>query len=81
MRGDFAYLQEDLLAGRITRRQLIARGIALGLSSSAIAGLLAACGTTAAQPTTNTAKPRQGGTLRVGLSAGHRPTHWTPTRA
>src|SRR5258708_1569159 len=62
-----SHLQEELLAGRMTRRQLIVRAVGLGLSASAIGALLAACGTTGAS-TQPSAKPRAGGTLRVGLS-------------
>jgi len=43
-----SYLQQELLAGRMTRRQLIVRAAGLGLSVSAIGALLAACGTTGA---------------------------------
>jgi peptide/nickel transport system substrate-binding protein len=67
--GDDAYhLVGELLAGRMTRRELIVRATLLGLSASSIGALLAACGTTNA-PTTATA-PRKGGTLRAGLSGG-----------
>jgi peptide/nickel transport system substrate-binding protein len=59
----------DVLAGRMTRRELIVRATVLGLSMSSIGALLAACG-----PTTNqgpaTQSPKPGGTLRVGLSGG-----------
>jgi peptide/nickel transport system substrate-binding protein len=64
-----SHLQEELLAGRMTRRELIVRAAALGLSVSAIGALLAACGSTGAS-TQPSAKPRPGGTLRVGLSGG-----------
>jgi peptide/nickel transport system substrate-binding protein len=37
-------LRGDVLAGRIDRRQLLMRALALGLSAPVIAGLLAACG-------------------------------------
>ena len=70
LRDDAAsHLQEQLLAGRMTRRQLIVRAAALGLSTTAIGALLAACGTTNAA-TPSSAKPRRGGELRAGLSGG-----------
>lgn len=37
-------LREDIFAGRLSRRGILKRGIALGLSAPIIAGLLAACG-------------------------------------
>lgn len=53
-----AFLVEAVAQGRMTRRQLIQRAAALGMSASAIAALLAACGgapaasTQSAQPAT-----------------------------
>ena len=59
----------DMLAGRITRRQLLIRAAVLGLSATAMASVLAACGTSSTgQPSTT--KPRNGGTLRAGLTGG-----------
>jgi peptide/nickel transport system substrate-binding protein len=37
-------LREDVLAGRLSRRSVLKRGVALGLSAPILAGLLAACG-------------------------------------
>ncbi len=37
-------LREDVFAGRLNRRAVLKRGLALGLSAPVIAGLLAACG-------------------------------------
>ncbi|HYI16641.1 MAG TPA: ABC transporter substrate-binding protein, partial [Thermomicrobiales bacterium] len=37
-------LRENILAGRLTRRGVLKRAVALGLSAPVIAGLLAACG-------------------------------------
>jgi peptide/nickel transport system substrate-binding protein len=62
-------LLTEVLAGRITRRQLMVRAAVLGLSATAIGALLAACGSnTTSGP--STATPKKGGTLRVGLSGG-----------
>lgn len=57
----YSILRHDALAGRLNRRQVLTRAMALGLSAPVIAGLLAACGgddvdeavsTVAAEPTT-----------------------------
>lgn len=53
-----AHLQDALLAGRISRRDLLRHAAALSLSGSAIATLLAACGN---QNPTATAAPAGGG--------------------
>lgn len=52
---NLVYLYQDALAGRLSRRQVFHKAIALGLSSSVIAGLLAACST--GTQTTNTPSP------------------------
>ena len=59
----------ELLAGRVTRRELIVKATVLGLSATAIGALLAACGTT---NTTGAATPapKRGGVLRAGLTGG-----------
>jgi len=63
-------LRDEVLAGRMTRRELMVRATAFGLSTSAIAAVLAACAAGGSASPTPTAKPRAGGTLRVGLSGG-----------
>ncbi|HET9016304.1 MAG TPA: ABC transporter substrate-binding protein [Thermomicrobiaceae bacterium] len=40
----FLNLYHDVLSGRLSRRQVVRRGMAIGLSAPAIAALLAACG-------------------------------------
>ena len=57
-------LRTELLEGRLDRRSVLKRGMALGLSAPVIAGLLAACGggedatsTPAAQATTGRIQP------------------------
>jgi len=59
----------ELLAGRLTRRELMVKAAVLGLSATTIGALLAACGT---NTTTGTAAPtpKPGGTLRAGLTGG-----------
>ncbi len=44
MDNSLRQLQADALSGRMTRREIIQRGIALGLAAPAIGALLAACG-------------------------------------
>jgi peptide/nickel transport system substrate-binding protein len=60
-----------LAQGRITRRTFIQRGLALGLSLTAIGGLLSACGggeDTGASPEAS-ATPVKGGVIKVGVVA------------
>ncbi len=45
-------LTQEFVANRLSRRQFVTRAAALGLSASAIAGVLAACGGTVDTPTT-----------------------------
>jgi peptide/nickel transport system substrate-binding protein len=62
------HLVEEVLNGRMTRRQLLVRASVFGLSVSAVGSLLAACGSSSssssASPAT-TATPKSGGTARV----------------
>jgi peptide/nickel transport system substrate-binding protein len=69
MRDDEYHLIEEMLAGRMSRRELIKRLVAAGLSTSMISGLLAEVGLTdvaraAAEPETRALSPRRGGTVR-----------------
>jgi peptide/nickel transport system substrate-binding protein len=64
------HLIDELLAGRLTRREVLVRAAILGLSASAIGALLAACGGTASTAGPASKTPKRGGTLRVGLSGG-----------
>lgn len=59
------HLVEEVLAGRMTRRQLVRRATVIGLSLPAISTLLAACG--GEEEKKAPAPPKPGGTLRVGL--------------
>jgi hypothetical protein len=47
-------LTRELVVGQVNRREFIKRAVALGLSASAVAAILAACGTTT--PTATTAR-------------------------
>lgn len=65
------HLLAEAKSGRMTRRQLIVRASVIGLSASALAPILAACGgstssaTTSPSPAASAAK--SGGTLRVAM--------------
>ena len=59
---------DALFTGTMSRRELVRRGSAFGLSASTIGALLAACGSNS--PGTTTGKPKRGGTLRAGFSGG-----------
>ncbi|MGO8683640.1 MAG: ABC transporter substrate-binding protein, partial [Thermoleophilia bacterium] len=59
---------EEVLSGRMTRRQLLVRASALGLSATALGSLVAACGSSTSTATSSSAAgttPTNGGTLRV----------------
>ncbi|MBX6342396.1 MAG: peptide ABC transporter substrate-binding protein, partial [Thermomicrobiaceae bacterium] len=59
-------LYSDVLAGKLTRRDVLRKGAALGLSASALAGLLAACGGGGESSPTSTS----GGTSSGGATGG-----------
>src|SRR5437868_11702276 len=59
------HLREELLAGRLSRREFLRRATVLGLSAGTIAGLLAGAGGGSARA--QTPPPKRGGTLRVAL--------------
>jgi peptide/nickel transport system substrate-binding protein len=62
------HLVEEVLTGRMTRRQLLVRASVFGLSVSAIGSLLAACGSSGATSTATqsaSATPKVGGTVKV----------------
>ena len=71
-------LMRQLTTGRISRRAFIARAAALGFSTSAIAGFLAACGA-AGTPTSAPAAATTGPTRAAG--AGTTPTAAAPAAA
>src|SRR5262249_61670218 len=50
MSDDLHKLQSDYVRGQVTRRDLLIKGGALGLSAPAIAALLAACGSDGGSP-------------------------------
>jgi len=65
------HLVEEVLNGRLTRRELIVRASVMGLSATAIGSLLAACGssgtTATTSPSASAVPAKTGGTLRVTL--------------
>src|SRR5215210_1503325 len=73
-------LYRDLLAGTLTRRDVLRRAVALGLSAPVVTALLAACGGTPATPTVapaatgggagtpSAAQGKPGGELTFGLN-------------
>jgi ABC-type transport system substrate-binding protein len=63
-------LVSEVLAGRLTRRQLITRAAVAGLSVSAIGQVLAACGSSTGSggsTAASSSSPTMGGTLRVSF--------------
>ncbi|HUZ03037.1 MAG TPA: ABC transporter substrate-binding protein [Thermomicrobiaceae bacterium] len=81
----FLSLYHDALSGRLSRRQVLRRGAALGLSTGAVGVLLAACGgtstggtTTAATGTTSTSS---GGASGAASTASASTSAASPTTA
>jgi peptide/nickel transport system substrate-binding protein len=66
------HLVEEVRAGRLTRRQLIARATVAGVSASSIGTLLAACGGSSSSKSTSTKAAagavKRGGTFRLGCA-------------
>ena len=58
---------DEFVAGRLSRRDFLRRGTAVGLSLPLLGGILAACGSS--KPTTTTRAPagKSGATIRVGV--------------
>jgi peptide/nickel transport system substrate-binding protein len=61
------HLVEEVIASRMTRRELLVRASVVGLSASSVGALLAACGSSSPSPAASTASaaPKAGGTMRV----------------
>ncbi len=71
--GDLQSLVDAVLNGTLTRRELLLRAGVLGLSATTLGSLLAACGgggTSASPSSASSISPRQGGSLRIGLTGG-----------
>lgn len=58
---------DELVAGRLSRREFVRKGAVLGMSSSLLGGALAACGSShsTATPSAAAAPAKKGGTLKV----------------
>jgi peptide/nickel transport system substrate-binding protein len=60
---------DELLAGRLDRREFLRRGAVLGMSATAMGLILEACGSGSGSTTTTSGKPKQGGMLKLALLA------------
>lgn len=69
---------DELIAGRLDRRQFLRRGAVIGMSTGLMGAVLTACGnanktgaaaTTSSTPGAATGTPKKGGTLRVATQA------------
>jgi peptide/nickel transport system substrate-binding protein len=69
-------LYQGALEGKLTRRQILRRGAALGLTAPVIAGLLAACG--GSDETTPTTRPAGAATTPAGTTTGGGATTASP---
>ncbi len=63
------HVVDEFVAGRLSRRQFIQRGTAIGISMSAVSGILAACGSSSSSSSSAAAgKPgKPGGTIRAAI--------------
>src|SRR5260370_12690145 len=57
---------DEFAAGRLSRRDFIRRGSAIGLSMPLLGGILAACGSGSPSPS-QTPKGKAGGTIQAGI--------------
>ncbi|HEY1523009.1 MAG TPA: ABC transporter substrate-binding protein [Solirubrobacteraceae bacterium] len=60
---------DELVAGRLNRRDFLRRGSAVGISVPLLGAILSACGSSASSSTTPPPAAKRGGTLRVAISA------------
>jgi peptide/nickel transport system substrate-binding protein len=62
------HLLHELIAGRMTRRQLIVRASVVGLSATLVGQVLAACGSSSSSSSASpSSAPKAGGTLKVTM--------------
>ena len=60
---------DELVAGRLDRREFLRRGAVAGMSASVMGAILSACGSSSKSPTTtSSAKPVQGGTISLATA-------------
>jgi peptide/nickel transport system substrate-binding protein len=60
---------DELVAGRLNRRDFLRRGTAVGMSVPLLGAVLSACGSSSSSSTTPPAAAKRGGTLKVAISA------------
>src|SRR5947209_4368656 len=60
---------DELLAGRLSRREFMRRGSAIGLSAPLLGAILSACGSSSSSSTAPVGTPKRGGTLHVAIAA------------
>ena len=58
---------DEFVAGRLSRREFLRRGTAVGLSLPLLGAILAACGTSQAPFTTRSPTGKSGATIKVGV--------------
>ena len=60
---------DEFLAGHISRRDFIRRGTMMGISATALGGILAACGSSSSSPTSSGSAPagKAGATIKAGI--------------
>jgi peptide/nickel transport system substrate-binding protein len=64
------HLLHEVIAGRMTRRQLLVRASVVGLSATLVGQILAACGSSSSSSSTSaspSSAPKSGGTLKVNM--------------
>jgi peptide/nickel transport system substrate-binding protein len=59
---------DELAAGRLSRREFLRRGGAIGMSAPLLGAVLAACGSSSPTSSSPSGPPKRGGTLRVAIS-------------
>lgn len=59
---------DELVAGRLNRRDFLRRGSAVGMSVPLLGAILAACGSSSSTSNAPVGKAKRGGTLRVAIS-------------
>jgi peptide/nickel transport system substrate-binding protein len=69
-RGPVAeHVLDEFAAGRLSRRDFIRRGTAIGLSLPLLGGILEACGSSAPSPSHKPAAGKAGATIRAGIGS------------
>jgi peptide/nickel transport system substrate-binding protein len=60
---------DEFLAGHLSRRDFIRRGTMMGISATALGGILAACGSSSSSPSSSSSAPKgkAGATIKAGI--------------